>query len=62
MEILFNLQQPQHLVMLRHEASATDETDASCLSMTVPTKKIGMYSRTVETEKPQDLLFKTSPC
>jgi len=26
--------------MLRHEASATDETDASCLSMTAPTKRL----------------------
>jgi len=25
--------------MLRYEASATNETDASCLSMTVPDKK-----------------------
>lgn len=64
MEILFNLQQPEHLVMLRHEASATDETDASFLSMTVPIKKIGIYSRTIGTEEPQDLLFKINkkPC
>jgi len=29
--------------MLRHEASATDETDASCLSMTVFNKKEHLF-------------------
>ncbi len=32
--------------MLRHEASATDETEASCLSMTVIIKKIETKSGT----------------
>jgi len=32
--------------MLRHEASASDETDASCLSMTMSLKKIEVNSRT----------------
>ncbi|MGQ7857064.1 hypothetical protein ACUN24_22725 [Pedobacter sp. WC2501] len=43
--------------MLRNEASANDGTDASFLSMTMPIKKIGMYSRTIGTEEPQALLF-----
>ena len=58
MEILFNLQYPEDFVMLRNEASVNDGTDASFLSMTVPIKKIGMYSRTIGTEEPQPLLFK----
>jgi hypothetical protein len=44
--------------MLKNEASATNETDASSLSMTVPIKKIGMYSRAIATEELQALLFK----
>jgi hypothetical protein len=43
--------------MLRNEASATDETDASFLSMTVPIKKIGMYNRAFGAEELQALLF-----
>jgi hypothetical protein len=33
-DALFSCSNPEYAVMLRHEASATYETDASCLSMT----------------------------
>jgi len=45
-EILFVTTTLNNLVMLRNEASATDETDASFLSMTEVTKKIGTKSGT----------------
>jgi len=41
----------EYAVMLRHEASATDETDASCLSMTEMLKKIETNSRTAISKK-----------
>ncbi|RZK15858.1 MAG: hypothetical protein EOO86_15690 [Pedobacter sp.] len=45
MKILFGCSNFELSVMLRHEASATDETDASCLSMTEIYKKIETESR-----------------
>ncbi|TCD11740.1 hypothetical protein EZ449_05645 [Pedobacter frigidisoli] len=44
--------------MLRHEASATDETDASCLSMTASLKKIGTDSGAAVPEELAALIFK----
>jgi len=44
--------------MLRNEASATDETNASFPSMTEFLKKIETNSRTTITEKHRNLLFK----
>ncbi|WP_222621809.1 hypothetical protein [Pedobacter fastidiosus] len=44
--------------MLRHEASATDETDASCLSMTVSLKKIGTNSGAAVSEELPTFIFK----
>ncbi|WP_431294750.1 hypothetical protein [Pedobacter sp. P26] len=58
MESFLICSSPEHFVMLRNEASAIDATDASFLSMTVPIKKIGIYSRTIGTEEPLPLLFK----
>jgi hypothetical protein len=39
-EILFNCSNLGYNVMLRHEASATDETDSSFLSITAVLKRL----------------------
>ncbi len=57
MEILFKCCTVQYNVMLRHEASATDETDSSYLRITEVVKKIATNSGAKITEEPLKLLY-----